>query len=165
MGDRAAAPAWKGVDGVNNNALIKKDETAAVVTGDEIMDDMLSQTMKSLESDRKEADELYEMVRNNAEQTPDDPGMAHSAVQALKLKQNVTAQATRVMDIAARYKMQREKMLMQANPDDRDGELLEMLDEEEKPNEDKIKVEHDAKPVDTSKHDLKSARSPEGDLI
>jgi hypothetical protein len=119
--------------------LVKKTastSTVAVLTGDEVMDDMLAQTMKALETDRKEADDLFEMIRNNAEQTPDDPGMAHSAVQALKLKQNVTAQATRVMDIAARYKMQREKMLAQANQGDRDSELLEMIeDEKEKPQE------------------------------
>jgi len=146
------------------NKLVKKGETAVVLTGDEIMDDMLSQTMHSLEDDRKEADELYEMIRNNAEQTPDDPGMAHSAVQALKLKQNVTAQGTRVMDIAARYKMQREKMLMQASQGDRDGDLLDMLEEGD-PGEDKIKKEHDAKPVDTSKHDPKSTQAAKGDLI
>lgn len=114
---------------IKNQSLQKCNNSIVELTGDPVMDDMLGQTMKALENDRKEADELYEMIRNNAEQTPDDPGMAHSAVQALKLKQNVTAQATRVMDIAARYKMQREKMLAQANQGDRDSELLEMLDE------------------------------------
>jgi len=102
---------------------------AGELTGDVVMDDLLRQSMNQLEADRREADDLYEMIRNNAEQMPDDSNMSQTAVQALKVKQNVTAQATRILDITARYKLQREKMLQQSKGGNIDDELIELIGE------------------------------------
>lgn len=108
---------------------LQKTNFPVQLTGDEIMDDLFVQTLYRLESDRREADDLYEMIRQNAETMPDDPAMSHTAVQALRVKHGVTSQATRLLDIASRYKVQREKLEMQRGDDD--SELLNLLDDDE----------------------------------
>jgi len=117
------------------------------LTGDETMDDLFVQTLRRLEHDRREADDLYEMIRQNAEQMPDDPAMSHTAVQALRVKHGVTSQATRLLDIASRYKIQREKVEMQRGDDD--SELLDLIDEEDS-SEDKEQGEKQPEGEDTS---------------
>lgn len=131
-----------------NNKVTKVGSQAVQVgelTGDPMMDDLLKQSMVQLEADRREADDLYEMIRQNAEQTPDDSNMAQVAVQALKVKQNVTGQATRILDITARYKLQRAKLVQQTDKGNKDEELLDILDDSDQvsdpPAEDKVESE------------------------
>jgi len=97
------------------------------ISGDRTVDGLFVEAFDRLDEDRREADDLYEMIRQNAEMSPDDPQMAMTAVQALRVKQNTTGQAIRVVDIAARYKIQKEKLDM-AREDD-EGELLDLIDE------------------------------------
>jgi len=141
-------------DKKNNKPVPVNKGELAEITGDETFDGLMIGVMKRLEEDRREADDLYERIRQNAEMSPDDPAMGHSAVQALRIKQNVTSQATRLIDVASRYKIQREKMLQNENKGDDEDELLDMLDdddEEEETTEDNKEEQKEPEKTDDAK--------------
>jgi len=138
---------------------LPKKKDVVTISGDEVVDGLFGEALNQLEEDRREADDLFELIRQNAEMSPDDPQMSMTAVQALRVKHAVSSQAIRVVDIAARYKIQKEKLDMQR--EDGEGELLDLIDEENEKNEDKNESDEGAKEKKGSEVKDEDRRDPE----
>jgi len=107
--------------------LTKTEDNLPDLTGDDLLDSLITQVLQSLESDKRETDELYEYIRDLAEGKADDASMQKAAIDALKLRTASTDKAVRLVELIGRIRLAKERRLPPAKEEKPGAELVNII--------------------------------------
>lgn len=122
-----------------SGGVTKIESQLPVLTGDDLIDSLVAQTMKLLDDDKKDADELYEYIRSLAEKKTDEAPFQKAAIDALRLRTINTDKAVKLVELISRVRLSKERRTPVKKDNNDEGDLIEIINKINKEDEDETK--------------------------